>query len=110
LPHRRHHAGDVGAADVRHRRLYADPAPDPEVQVVEGRGANLDERLTRTRRRHGDLLDANDVGRPKFVEAGGAHRGVWHGSSEGNWKYLVTGRGERLQSVLRAGGRRSMSG
>ena len=45
------HAGAVGAEDVRLRRRDGQPLPDPDVEVVERRGAELDEHLARRRAR-----------------------------------------------------------
>src|SRR5690606_25124051 len=79
----RHHSRDVGAADVRHRGLDREAAADPEVEVVERRGAYLDPHLPRTRLRLRDPVDADDLGTTMLMESGGAHgRRGWRGRTD----------------------------
>src|SRR5690606_34129980 len=66
-------AGDVRAADVRHRRLDRQPAPDPQVQMVQRRGTDLDQDLARTRGRAGDIVDPHDLGPAEFTEDRSLH-------------------------------------
>ena len=72
LPERLDHAGAVCAEDprLRHGRQ---PLADPDVEVVERRGPEADEHLSRAGDRIGDLLDAEDLRAAVLVDPGGEH-------------------------------------
>src|SRR5690606_1399091 len=73
------YASHVGPADVRHCRLDADAAADPQVQVVERRRRDLEPDLARAGSRHGNLVDPYDLRTTVLGEQGSFH--AFHGSS-----------------------------
>jgi hypothetical protein len=72
LPERLDHAGAVCTEDprLRHGRQ---PLADPDVEVVERRGTEADEHLSRAGNRIRDVLDPDDVRAAVLVDPGGEH-------------------------------------
>ena len=67
-------AGSVGAEDPR-LRDGRQALADPDVEVVERRGAETDEHLPGIRDRVGRLLEHENLGAAVFVDPHRAHRG-----------------------------------
>ncbi len=68
----RDHAGAVRTEDPRLRNRR-ESLPNPDVEMVEAGGSELDERLARTRLGIGDVLVAEDVRPSVLVDANGFH-------------------------------------
>jgi hypothetical protein len=66
---------DAGAVSAEDARLgnRGQPFPDPDVQVVQARGTNRDERLACARLGIGDVLVAENLGASVLVDAHGLH-------------------------------------
>ena len=67
-------APGVGAGRVRKgRELAVRPGPDVRVHRVDAGGGYADEHFPWTRRRGGDVLDCEDLGRAELVDTHGSH-------------------------------------